>query len=81
MPPETVDLVKQWPRYIQLLGDPDPLEVTRIVRAGISGEPSSRDYDFSAAAIEANKLEGYQRTLAELGKRRSPHARAGRRPP
>jgi NTE family protein len=75
MPPETVDLVKQWPRYIQLLGDPQPFEVTRIIREGVGGEPSSRDYDFSVAAIEANKIEGYKRTLAELSRSRRPRLR------
>jgi NTE family protein len=57
-------LVKQWPRYIQLMGMLRPLAITRIVRESIIGEPSSRDYDFSTAAIENNMREGFRRTMA-----------------
>jgi hypothetical protein len=41
-----------------------PLAVTRIVREGITGEPPSRDYDFSLAAVESNMREGFSRTMA-----------------
>jgi len=61
-------LVRQWPRYIQLMGDLRPLAITRIVREGIGGEPASRDYDFSTRAIKSNKLEGYSRTIAAFKK-------------
>jgi NTE family protein len=63
MEADTAALVKQWPRYIQLMGDQRPLAITRIVRQGIGGEPTSRDYDFSSRAIESNRLEGYNRTI------------------
>jgi len=68
MRPETVALVKQWPRYIQLMGDLRPLAITRIVRQGSGGETSSRDYNFSASAVEHNKREGYSRTLTAFKK-------------
>ena len=64
MGPEAAALVKQWPRYIQLMGSLRPLAVTRIVREGIAGEPPSRDYDFSLAAVESNMREGFSRTMA-----------------
>ncbi len=41
-----------------------PLAVTRIVRERISGQPPSRDYDFSLAAVESNMREGFSRTMA-----------------
>ena len=58
--------VRQWPRYIQLMGDQRPLAITRIVRQGAGGEVASRDYDFSGGAIESNEREGYTRTMAAL---------------
>jgi NTE family protein len=61
---DTTALVKQWPRYIQLMSSLRPLAVTRIVREGITGEPPSRDYDFSLAAVESNMREGFSRTMA-----------------
>lgn len=62
--PDAVDLVKQWPRYIQLMGNMLPLAVTRIVREGTAGERPSRDYDFSQSSIDRNMREGFSRTLA-----------------
>ena len=64
MESDTIALVKQWPRYIQLMGMLRPLAITRIARESIAGEPSSRDYDFSSAAIESNMREGFRRTMA-----------------
>jgi NTE family protein len=64
MGPEAAALVKQWPHYIQLTGSLRPLAVTRIVREGTAGEPPSRDYDFSLAAVESNMREGFSRTMA-----------------
>jgi NTE family protein len=64
MEPDAVGLVKQWPRYIQLMGSQRPLAITRIVREGIPGESPSRDYDFSLAAVESNIREGFSRTMA-----------------
>lgn len=52
--------VKQRPNYIQLVGDEAPTTITRIVREGETGEPSSRDYDFTRAAIDRNRQDGYR---------------------
>jgi hypothetical protein len=46
------------------MGDQRPLAMTRIVRQGIGLEPASRDYDFSSKAVESNRREGYERTMA-----------------
>jgi NTE family protein len=71
MEADTAALVKQWPRYIQLMGDQRPLAITRIVRQGVGEEATSRDYDFSSRAIESNRLEGYMRTTAAFKVRKS----------
>ncbi|MFG1429513.1 FAD-dependent oxidoreductase [Xanthobacter sp. V0B-10] len=58
--------VTRLPAYIQLMGDGAMSTITRIVRAGQTGEHASRDYDFSDLAIETNAAEGYaeaKRTL------------------
>jgi NTE family protein len=70
MEADTAALVKQWPRYIQLMGDQRPLAITRIVRQGVGEEATSRDYDFSSRAIESNRLEGYMRTTAAFKARK-----------
>ena len=59
MEPETAAIIRQRPRYPQLMGGSQPFSVTRIVREGGADEPLSRDFDFSAKAIEANDSGGY----------------------
>ena len=58
--------MKQRPRYIQLIGNSTPTSITRIVREAAPGEPSSRDFDFSRAAIDRNREEGYRLARAAL---------------
>jgi NTE family protein len=58
--------LRSHPRYIELMGTTAPTTITRITREGMVGEPSSRDYDFSRAAVSANREQGYRRTLAAL---------------
>jgi NTE family protein len=55
-------------RYIQLMGHVVPTTVTRIIRQGEPGEPSSRDYDFSERAVERNQQEGYRLAREALEK-------------
>ena len=57
--PATVAKIKQRPLYIELMGDGAKMNITRFIREGTKGEPSSRDYDFSAEAIRGNQLDGY----------------------
>jgi NTE family protein len=66
---DAADFVRQWPRYIQLMGGQGPLAITRIVRQGAGGEAASRDYDFLVRSIESNKCEGYTRTMTAFGRR------------
>jgi NADPH-dependent 2,4-dienoyl-CoA reductase/sulfur reductase-like enzyme/predicted acylesterase/phospholipase RssA len=61
--------IKQHPLYIELIGEGAIMNITRFVREGTKGEPSSRDYDFSAEAIRGNQLDGYElvkKTLSEV---------------
>jgi NTE family protein len=57
--PAARDKIRQRPRYVQLMGDGALMSITRFVRKGPADEPSSRDYDFSDIAIEANRTHGY----------------------
>lgn len=59
--------IRQHPFYIQLMGDGAATTITRFVRQGRDGEPSSRDYDFSDIAIRANQEQGYALAKATLG--------------
>ncbi|WP_454649986.1 FAD-dependent oxidoreductase [Bradyrhizobium liaoningense] len=68
--PALQDKVRQRPLYIELMGDGSATSITRFVREGRSGEPSSRDYDFSDISIRYNQEQGYalaKRTLTEAG--------------
>lgn len=59
--------VRQWPQYIQRMGDGVGMEITRFIRDGRDGEASSRDYDFSEPAVRFHQEQGYalvKRTLA-----------------
>ena len=58
--PTIVAKIKQRPLYIELMGEAAMANITRFVREGTTGEPSSRDYDFSGEAIRANQLGGYE---------------------
>lgn len=57
--PATQAKIRQRPLYIELMGDGAPTTITRFVREGRTGEPSSRDYDFSDIAIRDNQEQGY----------------------
>lgn len=73
--PAARERIRHRPRYIQLMGDGTQMNITRFVRKGHPGEPSSRDYDFSDVAIRANQAEGYdlvKRTLARVTHQAAP---------
>jgi hypothetical protein len=71
MPPDATALVKQRPRYAQLMGSVAPYSITRIIREGRQNEAPSRDSDFSLRAITANREEGYQRAKVAIAARRA----------
>lgn len=60
--------IRQRPLYIELMGDGAATSITRFVRQGRDGEPSSRDYDFSDISIRANQAQGYALVKETLGK-------------
>lgn len=64
--PEIQARIRQRPLYIQLMGDGAGTNITRFIRQGQPGEPSSRDYDFSDIAIRANQEQGYALAMATL---------------
>ena len=65
--PEEAERIRQWPNYIQLMGDKDAAaSLTRIVRRGSDCETAARDYDFSAATIARHMQEGFAAAQAAL---------------
>jgi NTE family protein len=71
MQPDATALVKQRPRYAQLMGSMAPYSITRIIREGKQNEAPSRDSDFSLRAIIANREEGYQQAKVGIAARRA----------
>jgi NADPH-dependent 2,4-dienoyl-CoA reductase/sulfur reductase-like enzyme/predicted acylesterase/phospholipase RssA len=67
------------PLFVQLMGDGAQTTITRFVRAASSGS-ASRDYDFSAESIGANKTAGYEMVKAKLGAEGHSRRRAARSP-
>jgi NADPH-dependent 2,4-dienoyl-CoA reductase/sulfur reductase-like enzyme/predicted acylesterase/phospholipase RssA len=58
--PSVAGQIRQWPPYVQLMGDETRLDITRITRQGTGGEPTSKDYDFSTTSIANHMQEGYE---------------------
>ena len=58
--PVTAAQLRQWPTYIQLMGDDTRMDITRITRQGAEGEPASKDYDFSKTSIANHMQAGYE---------------------
>ena len=63
---EAASRMRSRPRYIELMGTIATTTITRIVREGALGEPSSRDYDFSRAAVLRNLEQGHRLTHEAL---------------
>lgn len=66
--PALVEEVRQLPAYIQTMGDPGVLAITRIIREIKKDEPYSWDSDFSRETIEQHKENGYKITRKILKK-------------
>lgn len=65
--PAEMARIKQFPGYIQLMGDGAATSITRFRRRGDDRQPSSLDYDFSAATIRMHQAEGYAIARRTLG--------------
>ncbi|MGF6274853.1 NADPH-dependent 2,4-dienoyl-CoA reductase/sulfur reductase-like enzyme/predicted acylesterase/phospholipase RssA [Massilia sp. UYP11] len=69
--PAQADQVRQWPTYIQLMGDKDAApSITRIMRKGSECETAARDFDFSALSIARHMAEGQAAAREALAARR-----------
>ena len=66
--PAEATKVKHLPGYIQLMGVGAATSITRIVRAGPSGQPVSLDYDFSASTIRKHQAEGYEVAMKAISR-------------
>jgi NTE family protein len=62
--------VRQWAPYIQLMGEESRMDITRIIREGVEGEPASKDYDFSETSIANHMRAGYEMAGQALKKHR-----------
>lgn len=62
--------VRQWAPYIQLMGEESRMDITRIIREGVEGEPASKDYDFSETSIANHMSAGYEMAKQALKKHR-----------
>ena len=78
--PARAQIMKQRPRYIQLMGDRAPMILVRIVREADGDEVPGRDANFSAGAIRRNREQGYATALERLAaQERVDQKPAGRR--
>jgi NADPH-dependent 2,4-dienoyl-CoA reductase/sulfur reductase-like enzyme/predicted acylesterase/phospholipase RssA len=68
VPAATASQIREWPLYVQLMGDNTSLDITRITREAIEGEPASKDYDFSKTSIAYNMQAGYDMAKQALSK-------------
>ena len=66
MDPARAAVMRQRPRYIQLMGDSAPMPVVRIVREGGDDESLARDFDFSRRAVRRNREQGYALAALKL---------------
>jgi NADPH-dependent 2,4-dienoyl-CoA reductase/sulfur reductase-like enzyme/predicted acylesterase/phospholipase RssA len=70
VPAATAGLIREWPIYVQLMGDDTKLDITRITREATEGEPASKDYDFSRTSIAHHIEAGYHMAKQALQRQR-----------
>ncbi|MCW8442996.1 FAD-dependent oxidoreductase [Fluoribacter gormanii] len=58
--PNIAEEIRQFPTYIQTMGDPGIQSITRIIREVGKNEPYAWDSDFSRETIEQHKKNGYK---------------------
>ena len=64
--PARARIMRQRPRFIQLMGEIAPPVVLRIVRDADSDETTGRDYDFSSKAVQRNRENGYAAAIKKI---------------
>lgn len=66
LPPAQAHRLRHQPNFIQLMGQQAPLQITRIVRESVPGEPASTGYDFSDKTLTRLIEAGYQMAIRAL---------------
>ena len=59
VPPDAARRIREWPGYVQLMGEVTTLDITRLTREPVDGEAASKDYDFSRSSINHHIEAGY----------------------
>ncbi len=67
--PARAAVMRQRPRFIQLMGENAPLEIVRIIREAEEGDTLGRDFDFSQRAVRRSRELGYAAALKHIGAR------------
>ena len=75
--PARAAIMRQRPRYIQLIGDTADLAVTRIAREMEADEKAGRDFDFSQEALRRSREQGYSKTRSLIVDRAAEDTKAG----
>ncbi|MEZ5855999.1 MAG: FAD-dependent oxidoreductase [Hyphomicrobiaceae bacterium] len=64
--PARAEIMRQRPRFIELMGDIAPPEIVRIVRDVEDDDKVGRDHDFSETAVHRNRDSGFAAALKKL---------------
>ena len=64
--PTRAEMMRQRPRFIQLMGEIAPPDIVRIVRDPDEDETLGRDYDFSQKAVKRNRDLGYAAAIRKI---------------
>jgi len=76
--PARASVLRQRPRYVQLMGSRAEATITRIVREPPGNEIPGRDFDFSQGAVRRNRQLGHATTVRALDTRPDTPANAER---
>ena len=66
LPPAQAHRLRHQPNFIQLMGQQAPLQITRIVRESVPGEPASSGYDFSGKTLTRLIEAGYRMAIRAI---------------
>lgn len=77
LPPEQAHRIRHQPNFIQLMGQQAPLQITRIVRESLPGDPAASGYDFSDKTLAGLIEAGYRMALRAIDGPSIPAGSAG----
>lgn len=72
LPMAAAHRIRHQPNFIQLMGQQAPLQITRIVRESVPGEPAASGYDFSGQTLARLIEAGYRMALRAIDARPLP---------